>query len=94
MIFTITGIHTLDKSWDSRCFGFYYTFHYAELSVINNNADIAEKYYNYMIIEAIEEGVYPDVKEKYIYKYNNEQNIFERIDWPKELIHFTNFGIG
>lgn len=47
-----------------------------------------------MIIEAIEEGVYPDVKEKYIYKYNNEQNIFERIDWPKELIHFTNFGIG
>jgi len=45
--------------FDSRCFGYYDTREKAVDAVINNVSDIQECYYDYVVIEELEQGIHP-----------------------------------
>lgn len=70
----------------SRTVGFYNSFEKAEKAVENNYGDIYEcGYYNYAVIENIEEGLYQyDFKGKW-YRWNEDNDAFERCERPNRI---------
>ena len=51
--------------------------------VENNVCGIDERYYNYAVIEEVEEGLYPLRSNRWFFEYNSEVDQFELIPTPK-----------
>jgi len=97
-MYFITGIEKLDEDYGvtgSRCFGYYKTFENADIAVRNNCCDINETIYNYAVIEFIEEGIHSIcIDQRWFYKFDYDNGIYEEIDEPEEVKHSCNFSIG
>jgi hypothetical protein len=77
-----------------RTFGFYSTFKEADQAVCENRCDLSECTYSYAIIEEVFEGIHPYVENRWIYKFNDSIQIFEPIEEPEEIKHYSNFSMG
>jgi hypothetical protein len=89
-------ITTIDsKDGDTRCVGYYTTFEKAEEAVIDNACDINETCYDYCVIENISEGLYQYDQSPTWYKWNDLDEVYEKIDYvPEPFKHTVGFGIG
>lgn len=79
---------------DSRVFGYFRTLEQAKNALAKNTLNMHEYYYNYAIVEEIDEGIHPEVESRYFFEYNKELNGFLPIDEPIEFKHNSNFAIG
>lgn len=85
-IYTITTLKSVlnnnienFESSESRTIGYYNDFSSAEKVVLNNSFDIHEYYYDYVVIEEIQEGVYRSFcKNSSWYKWLNGK--YEKIE--------------
>lgn len=97
-MFFITAFEDLDKEWrykgSIRCFGFKETFEEADIAVRENWCDINETIYNYAVIEEIDSGIHPDVKNRWFYKFDYDKGVYEPIDEPEEMKRFCNLALG
>ena len=102
-IYTITTFEKFDEKYgypsNSRCVGYYKTFEDADKIVRKNCGDIFEWFYNYVVIEKVEVGLYPVCMERWFYSVNYENEYyknatFKPIDEPKSVKHIINFAIG
>lgn len=97
-IYTITMIEDLDDDYGTigaqRCFGYTTDFEYADSSVKANATDLHEYLYEYAIIEKVEDGLYPCAIERWLYKYDEDNDGFIPIEEPECLKHIINFAIG
>ena len=59
--------------------------------VVNNALDIRECAYDYALIEESEEGLYTSSRTRWFFKWNDEKQIYEQIEEPKFLHHFSGF---
>lgn len=97
-IFTITTF-CYDPASDMpvsnlRTPGFYHNFDEAEIDVINNACDIWEYTYNYVVIEELKPGIYPQCVDRHFYKFNFETKKYDRIPTPEQLNCVTGFSVG
>ena len=105
MIFTVTCI-LLSKFNNSgeyapvtmgiRCMGYYFKLEDAISSVTNNELDIHEETFNYVVVESCCEGVYAsgDMNEQYWFEWNKEQEKYQSCDCPEHYKNMTRIGIG
>jgi hypothetical protein len=97
-IYTITGVEELDDKYGTtgsiRCFGYYSSFNTADIAVKQNTLDIHEYLYDYMVIEKVEEGLYPICLDRWFYKWHSGINQFVPMEEPECLKHIINLGIG
>lgn len=109
-IYTVTAIRTVmairkdsPDIWavdDSRCFGWYADYETTEESVINNETDIWETYYNYAVIEKVYEGLYgtsysfTEEHGQVWFKYNEETGKYDNIEKPEWAKNIFGWGIG
>ena len=81
----VTENDGIQKFSSSRTVGYFNAFKKADEIVRNNSYDICETIYLYAIIEEVEEGIYPECKNRYWYKYNVKNGNYEPIDEPQIL---------
>lgn len=103
-IFTVTTIGVDDPSTEisfnnhhSRCVGYYFDKEIAFDRVKNNNCDIYEcGCYPYVVIEAVEPGIYKYAmkEERWWFKWDNENEEYKSIDDPEFAKNICGFGIG
>lgn len=94
-MFFITGLRIKkDDITGSRTFGYYHTYEEAEEDVFANNLDIHEHYYNYMVIEQIEEGLYRHPLGEWFFEWDENSNKYIKTLKPLCLSHYVNFSIG
>ena len=65
--------------------GFYTNFKQADSRVKENACDINETCYDYAIIEEVKEGLYQYPRKRWLYKYNKDNNEYEKIEEPDYL---------
>lgn len=72
MIYTITTINIHPANdFRSRVVGYFNNFEQANNAVINNLGDINEHgWYNYVVVEEVNEGLYPLTDNRWIYKFD------------------------
>jgi len=88
----LTSIRTVS---DSRTFGYYRNIDDAFISVISNIGDMCECYYNYLIIEGIEEGIHPFVQSEFWFHWSNKENKWKQlISKPECFNGITNWALG
>ena len=87
----ITSGHYLPDFGDRRCVGYYNNLEDAmrAISICNLHRDS----YEYCIIEEIEEGVYKDTPQRWLFKLN-EENEYVQIAEPQIISNVRNFGLG
>lgn len=73
--------------------GWYFTFKDAYRAVTENMCDIWEHCYDYALIEEVEEGLYPSSTTRWFFKFNKEMMMYEPIEEPESLKHFSGFTI-
>lgn len=78
----------------SRVVGYCSNYLIADSILRNNVCDIHETIYHYAVIEEIEEGVYPTVKDRWFYKYDKEKDGYYPIEEPIEFKHYGNIALG
>lgn len=93
-MYFITGVTDISNEIKSntRCFGYFRELRDAEEAVLNNVFDMWETIYNYIIIEEIEEGIHSISRKVNWYRYNEEKDRFEKINYNDEI--FCNYAIG
>lgn len=106
MIFTITMCSSLLKKTNRdgkpyhtreyRAVGYYLEQEKAQAAILENRGDIQEKQYEYAVLEAIPEGVYPVGDEGYEqwFKWNAKDCRFEPSEKPAELAQTYGFAMG
>lgn len=78
---------------DTRCVGYFQTFEAAEDTVIHNRYDLWEAgCYPYVVIEKIPEGAYQYDFHPLWYKYNEETELYEKIDFSPDFIEKPTIG--
>lgn len=98
-MYFITGIHVA-KDGDteifneSRCFGFYSSLNVVAYTVETNSCDIFENYYKYVVIEKINEGIYPEVVFEYWYMWDKAEQSYVAAQKPLCIEHYCNFALG
>lgn len=76
MIYTITSIAIEHRQWDDgyswnkRCFGFFNNLDRAIKAVEDNECDLEEYYYDYIVIEEFDEGIHPRAKQELWYMWD------------------------
>lgn len=81
MIYTLTSM-TKDMK-HIRCFGFFYILDDALKSVEQNSCNMIECLYEYLVVEAYDEGIHPISRElEWFYADNNEWKVCEK---PKNI---------
>ena len=97
-ITTFTNLEKDNMGWldtgASRCVGFYTDWETAYDVVTHNICDIWETIYKYAVIEELRNGLYPDCIRRQFFKYNKDNGMYEEIDEPECVKHFTNLSIG
>ncbi|AOQ24652.1 hypothetical protein MTAT_19970 [Moorella thermoacetica] len=90
-MYFIVVLDDLDlRQAESRVVGYYPDFESAHQAVINNRCDVWETVYTYALIEKISPGLYPDVEEKWFYKFNVWEGKYEPAgDIPQELMKYN-----
>lgn len=78
----------------SRVIGWFSSKEKAIDILEHNTGNIWEGYYDYAILEKVDEGLYPHSDRPELYKYSKEMNKYCRIELPKSFERFTNFTIG
>ena len=53
-----------------------------------------EYLYDYAVVEEMEPGIHPDVKNRWFFKFDREKNGFFRMDEPEEFAHYCNIALG
>lgn len=81
---------------DSRIVGFYENLEDAVSAVTENWGDIHEYYYEYAIIEKVEEGLYNSgtSEDRKVFKWDSKAKAFKPIKDLKEFDHLAGFTIG
>ena len=77
-----------------RCWGFFGSFEDAECAVLENDADIYECEYEYMVIEDYRMGLMTIGKDPHWYQYNYTTEKFNPIETPDWAVNIVNWGIG
>jgi len=92
-IYTITAIWYEEGTDDEhRCFGFFYTLARAKIVVEENQCDMHECRYQYIVIEEIMPGIHSTAKALQWYKW--EDNKWNKCESP-DFSYITNWaGIG
>jgi hypothetical protein len=94
-MYFITVIKSKDKKVsDKRCVGYYDNYETAAKAVIENWCDIWEYYYDYCIIENIEEGLYSIRQEQFWFKFNINTRKYEHCDVPDFAKGYINWALG
>lgn len=98
-MYFITGIHVKKDSSpelfdEQRCFGYYHSLLHAILEVCDNECDIHENYYKYMVIEQIEEGIHPVVLDEVWYVWVECGQCYIPTDRPACVDNYCNFALG
>ncbi len=91
-IFTITTLRDLSPTGSQRVVGFFYELDQCKKVVENNDLDIHENFYRYVVIEKVHEGIYSTDGERYFYEWIAGKYV--SIDCPEEVACVINFGIG
>ena len=104
-IWTITA-YTIDNPLShpinapkKRVFGFF-TSEFAALRAVQyNQCDMHEYYYNYLVVEKMNEGIHPNVLHEMWYKWNFKytKNCWTKCKKPaifKKYANITNFAMG
>ena len=78
----------------TRCFGFKETFEKAEEALNGNYCDMWEYLYDYAVVEEMDPGIHPEVKNRWFFKYDQEKNGFFRMEEPEEFAHYCNIALG
>ena len=77
-----------------RTFGFTKTFEDARFYLNKNHYDMRECLYDYAVVEEMNEGIHPDVVNRWFFKFDEDKGGFYQISEPKEFIGYTNISIG
>ena len=108
-IFTITALEKIEELKTktgkktgiadfgaSRIIGFYFTYDDAYDVVTNNQCNIYEMVYKYVLVEKIAPGVYNGAtsESRTLFKYNREKNKYEPVEEPAFLSRLYGIGIG
>lgn len=100
-IYTITVLEKLgvdDKGLPDcgieRVVGYYADKEIAIDSVKNNTCDIFECLYQYVLVEEVKEGLYNPADKRWLFQYNFDKDVYEKIDEPEWMKKFTGFSIG
>lgn len=98
---SICVITTIELSKDkkipwkhTRTVGWFSNFKLANECVVYNYGDIWEGSFNYVVIEVIQQGLYPFPTQEHWYLFNKEKMRYERTKKPEQLKNITCFGIG
>ena len=92
-IYTITGIPYNYPKSRTRCFGFREKFSDAAKDVSYNSGDMDEgSFYEHIVIEEIEDGVWMLSGNAYWYEWNGQE--YCPIDRPLAFKHIVNWSIG
>lgn len=96
LIYTVTGYEhvRLNASCPHRCFGWKSTLQAAKKAVKENKCDLHECLYDYIVIEAMKEGIFPRCEREWWYKWDRDCDKFLPIEKPESLKSIVNFAIG
>jgi len=78
----------------SRTVGFLKSYKNAFIVANTNYRNVNEGIYNYLVIEKIQEGLYPTVISRVVFKFNTQNNHYFEIEVPKKLSNCCSFCIG
>ena len=81
-IFTVTGV---DDKIKTRIFGFFFDQRKAIDAVLKNTCDIFEYRYENVVIEEVKEGIHANLGNEIWFKWNWENNEYERSEKPSSL---------
>jgi hypothetical protein len=97
-VYFVTGINRKGDliASKNRCWGYYFDLELAKKHVVDNVTDIAEaNYYNYTVIELVDEGILPlETKEIQWFKYNVDIDKYEECEKPEWSYGVCNWSIG
>ena len=101
-IYTIMVVEKIEKGLiglpdfgSSSLCGYYFDKDVAFETVKENACDINENFYDYAVIEEVEEGLYhPATSERWFFKYDKEKDQYEQIEEPDFLNLYCGFTIG
>jgi hypothetical protein len=98
-MYFVTTIKDINKdciqnSNNIRTVGFYSKFEDAEYTVLNNVCDINELMYDYVVIERIDEGLYPYSEEAFLYNFNYDTRQYMPIPLDKIPLNVTFVQVG
>lgn len=93
MAWFITVINS--KKNDKRCVGFFNDYNTAHKYLIDSGSTLHEAYYDLIVVEYIESGMFPSVLMSEWWKFNNKYLTFSKLDHtPKKCLGITNWAIG
>ena len=78
----------------SRCFGYFAALGEAVEAVKRNSCNMHESLYNYLVIEAFNEGIHPEVVQEYWYVWSDFAHRWEGIYKPQFTLGTINWAIG
>lgn len=91
-------VTSIENGWPSalkRCFGFFFTEKEAINAVLNNDCDIHECLYEYVVIEEINDGIHGGVVNEIWFEWNRKKSGWEKISKkPVFAKRICNWGIG
>lgn len=77
-----------------RCWGFFDNFKDANTAIRSNNTDMWETVYDFAVVEEYLLGIGGYNFHRWFYKYNQEMDMYDRIEEPAELQHYAGFALG
>lgn len=87
----------VDNGGADRVVGYFFSFEEAEEAVLNNWGDLYEDgYYEYAVIEGLEDGLYSVDLHPQFYKWEGDKETggYKKIERPEFTKRFTGFTIG
>lgn len=93
-IYTVATFKHFNKTFlpsGMRVVGFYRDKERAIAAVEKNTLDIFEYYYEYALVERVDEGLYNVTEERQFFKWDHKLGSYQAIDEPKELAHIAGF---
>ncbi len=97
MIYTITAlVDNKGTDFDAfrRTFGYYFSKDSAIKAVKENQSDIHECLYTYVVIEAIPEGIHRNVIEKIWFRWNTQTKKWNKLNKEPKIAKFCNWAMG
>jgi hypothetical protein len=93
MNYFITAIYDDNTKSRSRTFGYYSTLENAKEAVTVNRGEMHECLYNFIVIEAIDEGIHKSCSAEYWYKWT-EDGWSRLYDKPEQFFGICNWAFG
>lgn len=93
-IFTVHCMVNTNRISERRTFGWFAELYDANCAVRYNRCDIHECYYNYAVIEEINQGIFGMAVKEWWWKWDKKQQRYLSINKPKKFKQLTNFGMG